>query len=146
MCGGKIFKPNWVGLSVGKVRSVCVKLQRNCLPFFGRLMVVGSVVLRLLVTFCSLPKVAIFSTNFHRSTKVYIPTKLSYEALNRHFWQGAVTCWRSCQSLLCQCFKGLFFIIPPFVSFMLLITTKALGSIFSISVFNLFNSSLVTTV
>ena len=50
MCGGKIFKPNWVGLSVGKVRSVCVKLQRNCLPFFGRLLVVGSVVLRLLVT------------------------------------------------------------------------------------------------
>jgi len=27
---------------------------------------------------------------FIRSTKVYIPTKLSYEALNRHFWQGAV--------------------------------------------------------
>jgi len=51
MCGGKIFKPIWVGLSVGKVRSVCVKLQRNCLPFFGRLLVVGSVVLRLLVTF-----------------------------------------------------------------------------------------------
>jgi len=50
MCGGKIFKPIWVGLSVGKVRSVCVKLQRNCLPFFGRLLVVGSVVLRLLVT------------------------------------------------------------------------------------------------
>jgi hypothetical protein len=32
---------------------------------------------------------------FIRSTKVYIPTKLSYEAQNRHFWQGAVTCWRS---------------------------------------------------
>ena len=57
----------------------------------------------------------------------------------------SITCWRSCHSLLCQCFKGLFFIIPPFVSFTLLITTKALGSIFSISVFNLFSSSLVTT-
>ena len=50
--------------------------------------------LGLLITFCSLPKVAIFSTNFQRSTKVYISTKLSYEARNRHFWQGAVM--RSC--------------------------------------------------
>jgi len=31
MCGGKIFKTFWVGLSVGKVRSICVKEQRNCL-------------------------------------------------------------------------------------------------------------------
>ena len=47
---GKIFKTIWVGLSVGKVRSDCVKLQRICLPSFVRLLVVGSVVLRLLVT------------------------------------------------------------------------------------------------
>jgi hypothetical protein len=32
---------------------------------------------------------------FIRSTKVYIPTKLSYEARNRHFCQTAVTCWPS---------------------------------------------------
>ena len=45
-----------------------------------------------------------------------------------------------------QCFKGRFFIIPPFVSLTMFITTKAAGSIFSISVFNLLSSSLVTTV
>ena len=37
---------------VGKIRSVCVKLQRNCLPFFGCLLEVWLVFLRLLVTFC----------------------------------------------------------------------------------------------
>jgi hypothetical protein len=31
-----------------------------------------------------------FQHKLIRSTKVYIPTKLSYEELNRHFWQGAV--------------------------------------------------------
>lgn len=40
-------------------------------------------------------KVAILALTFIRSTKVYIPTKLSYEALNRHFCQTAVTSWRS---------------------------------------------------
>ena len=45
-----------------------------------------------------------------------------------------------------QWFKGRFFIMPPFVSFTLLITTKLCGSIFIISVFSLFNSSLVITV
>jgi hypothetical protein len=42
MCGGKIFKTFWAGLSVGKVRSVCVSLQRNCLPSYGHLLVVVS--------------------------------------------------------------------------------------------------------
>jgi len=55
---GKIFKPIGVGLSVGKIRSVCVKLQRNCLPFFGCLLEVWLVFLRLLVTVCGLAKVA----------------------------------------------------------------------------------------
>jgi hypothetical protein len=41
-CGEKNFKTIWVGLSVGKVRSVCVKLKRNCLSIFGRFVVVVS--------------------------------------------------------------------------------------------------------
>lgn len=47
---------------------------------------------------------------------------------------------------MAYCFKGRFLIIPPFVSLMLLITTKGMDSIFSISVFSLFSSSRVTTV
>ena len=90
MCGGKIFKPNWVGLSVGKVRSVCVKLQRNCLPFFGRLLVVGSVVLRLLVTVSGLAKVAIFTTNVDAENQTLINHKCVCGALNRHFCQTRV--------------------------------------------------------
>ena len=39
---------------------------------------------------------------FIRSTNVYIPTKLSYEALNRHFCQTAVMGWRS----VCRCSVG----------------------------------------
>ena len=48
-----------------------------------------------ILTFCSLAKVAIISTNFHTKHAVQIYEKLSYEARNRHFCQGAVTCWRS---------------------------------------------------
>ncbi len=36
-----------------------------------------------------------FTTNVHTKHAVQIYEKLSYEALNRHFCQGAVTCWRS---------------------------------------------------
>ncbi|MBK7243529.1 MAG: hypothetical protein IPH98_06665 [Saprospiraceae bacterium] len=36
-----------------------------------------------------------FTTNFHTKHAVQIYEKLSYEARNRHFCQGAVTCWRS---------------------------------------------------
>jgi len=43
------------------------------------------------ITVCSLPKEAIYRTNFQRSTKVYIPTKLSYEARHRQICQGAVS-------------------------------------------------------
>jgi hypothetical protein len=53
------------------------------------------------VTVCSYKKLAIFTTNlpaarqvFIRSTNVCATTKLSYEALNRHFCQTRVRCWR----------------------------------------------------
>jgi len=51
---GKIFKTIWDGLRVAKVKSVCVKEQLSCLPSFGRLLAVVSVVLRLLATFSGL--------------------------------------------------------------------------------------------
>jgi len=40
MCYLKNFKTIWVGLNVGKVRSFCVKEQRNCLPSYGRQLVI----------------------------------------------------------------------------------------------------------
>ena len=43
-------------------------------------------------------------------------------------------------------FNGRFLIMPPFVSLILFIITNASGSIFSISVFKRFSSSLVKTV
>jgi hypothetical protein len=54
-----------------------------------------------LVTFCGLAKVAIFTTNVHTKHTLQIYEKLSYEALNRHFCQTAVSGWASLFSV-CQ--------------------------------------------
>lgn len=43
------------------------------------------------LTVRSYPKVAIYAPTYIRRTTVQIYTKLSYEALHRHFWVGAVT-------------------------------------------------------
>ena len=63
------------------------------------------------ITVCSLPKVVILPLNFIRRAALQIYKKLSYEAPNHRFWQGAVTSWRSvcrgrevlaCRVLCCQ--------------------------------------------
>lgn len=44
-------------------------------------------------TFCSYKKLAIFTTNVHTKHTLQIYEKLSYEALNRQFFVGAVSGW-----------------------------------------------------
>ena len=111
----------WLKLFLKNVRWEKIKIQKRWL--LGRLSVGIIVPLRyvyfcrsfllcrllgLQVTVCGLAKVAIFSTNFQRSTKAYMRTKLSYEALNRHFCQTAVTCWRSvCRCSIVHCLRCL---------------------------------------
>jgi hypothetical protein len=56
------------------------------------------------LTFCGLAKVAIFTTNVHTKHTLQIYEKLSYEALNRHFCQTAVSGWASLFSVFSNIF------------------------------------------
>ena len=62
------------------------------------------VLLRLSPTFCGLAKVAIFTTNVDAENQTLISHKCVCGALNRHFCQIAVTCWRSSvRYVSCRC-------------------------------------------
>jgi len=54
------------------------------------------------LTVCGLAKVAIFTTNFFTKYAFQIYAKLSYEALNRHFCQTAVTGCPSVCPIVCR--------------------------------------------
>jgi hypothetical protein len=78
MCGGKIFKTFWAGLSVGKVRSVCVSLQRNCLPSYGHLLVV--------VSFSTLAGITVVFESFHIKVSEFFPIGADYICMGKfHF-------------------------------------------------------------
>jgi len=76
---------------------VCVHLSKwfAFFLFMSVVLLLSCRPIRLLVTFCGLAKVAILPLNFHTKHTHQIYEKLSYEALNRHFCQAAVTSWRS---------------------------------------------------
>lgn len=63
------------------------------------------------ITFCGFAKVAIFTTKLPTKHRLQIYEKLFYEAMYRHFCKTAVRCWRSCQSLVCQCVMDLLYAI-----------------------------------
>ena len=70
--------------------------------------------LRLHLTVCSYPKVAIFTTNVHAENRAFINHKCVCGALNRHFWVGAVRCWRSCCPYVSRHCQVVFFVFFGF--------------------------------
>jgi hypothetical protein len=58
------------------------------------------------VTVCGLAKVAIITTNVYAENQTLIHHKFVCGALNRHFCQTAVRCWRSvCRCSFVHCFR-----------------------------------------
>ena len=91
--------------------SVHIAHGEHCSFFFGFHLFISKwlccswndLFLKLSITFCSLAKVAFYTTNVHTKHTLQIYEKLSYEALNRHFCQTAVS---GCPSVRPKCFVG----------------------------------------
>jgi hypothetical protein len=78
---------------------------------------VVSVVLRLLVTFSGLAKVANFITNVDAENQTLINHKCVCGALNRHFCTVRVRCWRSCPMSFVLVIFRFSFCCRPYITF-----------------------------
>ncbi len=116
-----------VRLCQNRVGALPKNCPSGCGNFVGNIMRIKSLKNRqdcLQLTFCGLAKVAIFTTNVDAENKTLINHKCVCGALNRHFCQTAVRCWRSfcrcsvvhcLQCLWCVCLVALLLFLLGFV-------------------------------